>query len=350
MRVRPHSRPDQALPTTATVATVEPEIQAPPQLGRGLARPRTLVSFALAAAVIVFFVRSVKLDFVAIWRLLRGANPLLLVLALGVYYCSFASRSFRWRALLANVGYRRDAGYPMPGVFGLGEIIFLSWFANCVVPARLGDAYRGYMLKKAAGVSFTVTLGTVLAERLLDISVLAAMMAGATLLAFHGALPDEANQALLGGVALTVIGIVGLMALPRLRPVVERLLPARLHDHYAGFEAGVLGSFRRVPLLVGFTTINWLIEGMTLYLLARAVGSPVPVAGAIVVALVASLLSTVPFTPAGLGVAEAGIVLALTQLGLDTNAAGAIGLLDRIITYWSIVVVGAVLYLVSRKK
>ena len=88
-----------------------------------------------------------------------------------------------------------------------------------------------------------------------------------------------------------------------------------------------------------------MIECLTLYIVAAAVGTPVSVAGAIVVALVASLLSAVPFTPSGLGVAEAGMVLVLQWVGLDTNTAGAITILSRAINYWSIVFFGFVLYL-----
>jgi uncharacterized protein (TIRG00374 family) len=62
------------------------------------------------------------------------------------------------------------------------------------------------------------------------------------------------------------------------------------------------------------------------------------------------VLTTIPFTPAGLGFTEAGMVLILKQLGLDDNAAGAIALLNRVVNYWSIVVFGAILYIFSRKK
>lgn len=79
-------------------------------------------------------------------------------------------------ALLANVGYDRPAGRAIPSIFGLTQIMYLPWFANCLAFARLGDVYRGYLLKKEANVSFAVTLGTVLAERLLDLLVVATMI------------------------------------------------------------------------------------------------------------------------------------------------------------------------------
>ena len=330
----------------------EPAVTAPPAVGRGILRPRTILSFLVAFAVLAFFFRSGKLDFAATWARMRASNWALLLLAFAVYYATFVVRSLRWRTLLANVGYSRASGYAIPSLAGLCEILYLSWFTNCVVPARLGDAYRGYMLRKSAGVSFTVTLGTILAERLIDVSVLAVLMTAAALVAFHGTMPPEATRTLAAGLVLTAVGIVGLVALPRLRPLIDRVLPQRFQRHYAGLEAGVLGSFRRIPVLLGYSIVAWLIEGLTLYIIGRAVGAPISPDKAILVALAASLLSTVPFTPAGLGVAEAGMVLLLRlpQIGLEQNTAAAVALLDRAITYGSIVIFGAVLYIVSRKK
>lgn len=322
-----------------------------PTLGRRLFQPRTLLSFLFALVLLYFVTRQIfNLDFREVWARIRGADAALLALAVVVYYTSFIFRALRWRTLLGNVGYSRAHGHPIPSLAGLAEIIYLSWFANCVTIARLGDAYRGYLLKKAAAVSFTVTLGTILAERLIDLVVLAALMSAAALAVFHGALPPEATRALAGGAILSAIGVGGLFSMRRLRPLVERLLPERIHAHYARLERGVLGSFRRMPTLIGYSVIGWLIEGATLYLTAAAVGAPVSPAGAIMVALVASLLSTVPFTPAGLGVTEAGMVLVLGRLGVDPNTAGAVAILNRSINYWSIVVFGAILYVFSRKK
>ena len=138
--------------------------------------------------------------------------------------------------------------------------------------------------------------------------------------------------------------------------MVERVLPRRLHPHYARLEEGVTGSFRRVPTLVVLSALGWLLEGSTLFLVTTAIGAPLAPSlplgflRAIVVALIASLLTAVPFTPAGLGVAEGGTLVVLRGLGLDPEAAGAVALLNRIITYWSIVLFGCLLYLVSRKK
>ena len=322
-----------------------------PPLGRRIFSLRNIASVFLTLLVLYLVYRQVlSLDWQEVWTTVQGASPGLFALAFLIFYCSFPLRALRWKALLANVGYSREDVRPMPSALGLTRIMYVAWFVNCVTVARLGDAYRGYLLKKAAGVSFAVTLGTVLAERLLDFVVLSAMMGAGVLVVFGHSLPTGALQALAAGLILSVVGIVGLLAMRRFRRAFERILPERLHAFYARLEHGVVDSFRRLPLLVALSALGWVLEGAALYVVAAAVGGPVSVAGALVVALAASLLTAVPITPAGLGFTEVGMVVMLGWLGVDVTTATGITLLFRLINYWSIVVLGFVLYVFSRKR
>src|SRR5919112_4504397 len=148
-----------------------------PPLRRRIFSVRNVASFLLAVAVLYLMYREfLGVYWIETWASVQGANAWFFAVAFVVFYCSFPLRALRWKALLANVGYSGDTGRPMPSPLGLTRIMYLAWFANCVTIARLGDAYRGYLLKREAGVSFAVTVGTILAERLLDLLVLATMM------------------------------------------------------------------------------------------------------------------------------------------------------------------------------
>ncbi len=319
-------------------------------LGRRVFRPRNVASFLLGLAVLYLVYRQfLGLDWGEAWASMRGANAWLFALAFLVFYCSFPLRGLRWKVLLENVGYSWETGQPVPSPVGLTKIMYLAWFANCVTVARLGDAYRAYLLKREAGVSFAVTLGTVLAERLLDLVVLALMLGAGVLVVFGSWLPPEVAWALAAGLILSAVGVVGLLFLRRFGGAFEKVLPKRLRTHYFRLEHGLTSSFRgRLPRLVALSVAGWLLEGAALYATAAAVGTPVSVVGALVVALAASLLSTVPITPAGLGFTELGMVMLLGWLGLDLSAATAATLLFRLINYWSIVALGFVLYLSLR--
>jgi glycosyltransferase 2 family protein len=330
----------------------EAEVSSAPDLGKRFFNLRTLISFALGFAILAFLFTRVQIDVGAILEWLKQANPLLLVLALLAFYATFPVRAWRWRRLLDNVSAPR-----MP-IAVLAEIIFLGWFANCIVPAKLGDAYRAYLLKLNAGVSFSTTIGTILAERIIDVVVLFLLMLASTSLAFGRALPPQILVLLQLACALVVVVVIGLVSMRRLRPLVERLLPSRLHEQYARFEQGTLGSFRGLPAVLALTGLAWSGEVARLYLVTASLGLGSIAPSVIVfVALASALMTTLPLTPAGLGFAEGAIVGVLLLAagaglapGVDEHAAASIALLDRGISYWSLIVVGLVAYPLSRRK
>ncbi|MDQ3043823.1 MAG: flippase-like domain-containing protein, partial [Chloroflexota bacterium] len=219
-------------------------------------RPETLISFGIALFLIVFFTRRLDLDPGAIWGHVRGANFFLYSLSFVVFYGSFGLRAFRWRRMLNRAGISTGAGYRMPSQRGLLEIFLLSWFANCVVPAKLGDAYRGYLFKRESGASFSTTLGTIFAERLTDLTVLFVAMLAAALLVFGPSMPGQTEQWLLFGAALTVAVLVSVAVLWMTRTRLERRLPLRVRDKFGRMHEAIFACLRR-PW--GFLAISLLI-------------------------------------------------------------------------------------------
>jgi uncharacterized protein (TIRG00374 family) len=207
-------------------------------------------------------------------------------------------------------------------------------------------------------VSFSTTIGTILAERIIDVVVLFLLMLAATGLSFGRAVPAEVLVLMQIGFGLVVLVVVGLVGMRPLRPVVERLLPARLHAQYGRFEHGTLKSFRGIPALVALTGLAWAGEVARMYLVTLSLGLGGIAQSVIVfVALAAALMTTLPLTPAGLGFAEGaivGVLLLAARAGLapgvDEHAAASIALLDRGISYWSLIVVGLIVYPLSRRK
>ncbi|MBA3415222.1 MAG: flippase-like domain-containing protein, partial [Chloroflexia bacterium] len=341
MAARPLANAESELPVAADEGD-----GAPQPLGRRFLRPETLVSFAIAAVILFFAVRGLRIDPAAVWATVRRADPWFLLAALAVWYCIFVARALRWRGMLARVGADAAHGYSMPTLGGIYEILILSWFANCVVPAKLGDAYRCYLLKRESRVPFSTGLGTVIAERLSDLLVLCVAMAAAGALVFGGRLPAEAFRAFELGVVLVVAAAVGLAAMWLSRHTLQRRLPSRIREQYGRLHGAIFGSLRRPAPVLAVGAVIWLGEGLRFWLVSRSVDAPLPFAVALFIALMGALLTTIPLTPAGLGVVEAGTgAVMVGVLGLDPDLSFAVIFLDRVVSYWSLIAIGLVVYL-----
>jgi uncharacterized membrane protein YbhN (UPF0104 family) len=323
-------------------------------LAESLKRPRTWVSFGLAVMMIYFIFKSLDISVAETLAEMRLANPFYLILALLIFYLTFPLRAVRWRMLLEQTQITtradRQSWASLPALM---EYIYLSWFVNCVVPAKLGDVYRGYLLKHNGKTSFASTVGTIFAERLLDMLGLFTFLTVSGFALFGTHLPEETQWLFFIGAGLVGVIILVLLSLRWLGPTVERFIPERLKARYARFSASALTSFQpaMLPRLIGLTLLIWLLEGCRLYFVIVSMNLSLPLPLVVFVSLASSLLTVVPFTPAGLGLVEGAVTAVLvTVVNLSRPVALAITLLDRLINFWSIIIFGLILYLVSKRR
>ena len=315
-----------------------------------LRQPRTIISILVPLAIIAIFAAVNGSQLTRVPGLIAGADLRLVAVAFAIFYAGFPMRGLRWAILLRGTGIRvrtRDAT----------EIIFLSWLVNCVVPAKLGDVYRAYLLKINSSASLSRTFGTVFIERVLDLIAIALLGIAAGFWSFRDGLPQPIQVVF--GIGLVVIAIlsVGLFTMRNFgRRILKALpFPPRLLELYDRFEEGVFGAIalRQLPFLGGLTASIWMTEALRLFFVVQALGFAdvrLGLSGAVFVALIGSLLTAVPLSPAGLGIVEAGVVGVLTvAYGVPLAEATAIALLDRVISVFSIIVLGSIGYLASSK-
>ena len=302
----------------------------------------TMISFAIAGSFILFLFRRFDLDLSGTWTYLRHSNLLLYLLALACYYASFPVRGLRWRVLLENSKAFDAPETTKPTAMSMGGTILLGWFANSILWFRLGDAYRAYLLTDKNKVSFSLAIGTVAAERLLDLVAVAGLLLVATGgLVLTGSGTRETNLVVAAAIILSAVGLLGLLFMKVFGHHLERVLPKAARPIYARFKEGTLGSFQQLPILGTLSVAGWLLETARLYFVLQALGFHVDISLVLLTALAHSMLTTIPLTPGGLGFAELGLtaLIALAP-GLAHDQALAATLLDRSITYLSVLVIG----------
>lgn len=321
-------------------------------LARRLRQPRTIISLVLPLALLALFVRSLPgFHLEELPDKILSANWLILLLAFGVFYAGFPLRGLRWALLV------RRTGFPLR-IRDATEIIFLSWLVNCLVPAKLGDIYRAYLLKINSTVSLSRTFGTVFVERILDLFAIVVLGLAAGFVSFRSGLPGEVQVVFVAGIVFVVLLAIGLLTMRNFgrRIIVALPIPRRVVEFYDRFEEGVFSSvgLRALPGLVLITGLIWATEATRLYLVVQALGLPgvhLGISGAFFIALSASLLTAIPITPAGLGFVEGAVVGLLTIVyGVPQTEALAITIVDRTISVLTIIVIGAIAYALSPKR
>ncbi|HEX6655724.1 MAG TPA: lysylphosphatidylglycerol synthase transmembrane domain-containing protein, partial [Candidatus Limnocylindria bacterium] len=274
----------------------------------------------------------------------------LLFIGLLAYYLTFPLRSLRWWLILRRVG--TDVPYR-----DATEILFLSWFVNCLVPAKLGDLYRAYLLRGNYGASISRTVGTIFLERITDIVVIFALALAAGFWSFRNRNNPQVDTLFLAGFVVAAGLVIFLVLLRFQGHRVARLLPSQVAELWERFHEGSTGALRPMLLLqVGLITgAVWILEGVRVYFVIRSLdlqAMDLPalnlgISSTIFVALAGSLLTVIPLTPAGIGFVQAGIVGVLTLYGVSTEAGTAVAITDFLLSTLSVIVIGGVVYAFS---
>lgn len=337
--------PHQGLPIDQAPLPVDATLEGEPRLLRQLTRPATWVAFLVPLGILAFL--AAQIDLKAAWGTLRQASPWAMLGAVCAYYLSFPLRGHRWRQLLERTGVK------VPGA-KLGELVFLSYFANSILPVKLGDLYRAHLLRRNYGPKVSTALGSIVAERLLDLVVLACLFAGAGLVVLRGRVAAELELLLWIGAGAAVLGLVVLLAGRRWLPAVVARLPVprrfrgsvgRLAEAFATAVGG-----RVVLPVTAITLATWLLEALRLQFVLWSLDVSMGLGAVIVTAFAASLLTVIPYTPAGLGAVEAGMVGLLSLFGVGLDVAVAVTLLDRLVSFWLLLVLGGATIALTPRK
>lgn len=319
----------------------ESPVTRPGALRRRILHPATLISFGVAILLLIALARGVNVSFSDMARVIGEANPLLIAAGLGAYYVNFPIRGIRWRLLIENAQAATDNPVRLPSTRAFSEVIFLGWFVNAVAWLRLGDPYRAYLVSRQhKRLSYPRILGTVLAERVLDMVTFAAL-----LLPIGALLWVDASGVTTAIIGLTVVigggGFFLVVGMALFGQRATARLPGPIRDWLERLRVAALLSLsgRLWPVTI-LSIGGWVAEGVRLALVAWALGLDVPLPVIAFVALAHNLITAIPSTPGGLGIAEAGMVgLLLPWVALEDAA--VLTALDRSVTWFSVVVFGA---------
>jgi hypothetical protein len=269
-----------------------------------------------------------------VWWALRQPAPdfpdepgewLALVAAIAIYALVTCVRAERWHALLEEDGAqpRRADSY---------ALTVIGYTGNNVLPARAGDAVRVVLMAPRARTGRRTVIGTLLAERLLDVGWILDIVhiVGYGVLGQVGA----GDLELIGAVTLAVaIGAVAGVVLLRRRPRVQRLVGPMLTSTLA-----LRG--RHGTALIACTGLIWLMETFVWMSVGHAAGLDMSLLEALYLVALASVFSMIPSGPAYAGTQDTAAVVGINAIGGTGSLAVSYLLILRFVLQVPITVVG----------
>jgi uncharacterized protein (TIRG00374 family) len=314
----------------------------PPSSGRvggpaGVARQRTLGAlgavFSLAA-----------LAALAIWAAhqdaptLPGSATQLAELggAIAFYLAGCAVRAERWFELLRYNGAqpRRIDAYGLLAVANAG---------NNVLPARAGDALRVVLITPRAKTDPRTVIGTIVAERVLDVVVLVGLFVVLAYGVLGGIEMPSVGRLVFAAVLVAVLiaaGATGAWILHRrgrLKRAIAFLAPMAEATRNLRSNHGLR--------LLAITLAIWALEWIAWWLTAHAIGLDLAVLGVGYLMGLASVFALVPSGPGYVGTFDAAVVFGVRALEHTGAQALSFVLLLRFVVTVPITLIGfAVLF------
>jgi len=304
---------------------------------------KTLLSL-LVGFIVLYFLLT-KLDFAELLNIIKNINIFYFILSLFISFSVFPLLALRWQVLLRNVGLKKR-------VRDLNEIVFLSNFINCIVPAKAGELYRAYLIKKNYRFSMSKTIGTIFVERLIDMAFLIALMIISIEVVFRGVFPAIVITPVKILLILTIIFIILAFVMKHQRKRIMKILPKKIKKIFGNFERGISGClrWRDMPLIGSYSVLRWFIQIMSFYFIILAINLKISFFLIVFITLASALITLIPITPGGLGMGELAIAGILVMFSVEKNLAISASILIRFIGYWCVVLVGSIVYMLSSKK
>lgn len=303
---------------------------------------RFFLPFGISLVLVVLVVRSLVDERAQLTDAFSSATWWLVVPALVLYFVGVWLRSVRWGLLLPE--------YAVP-TRTLFSALILGFTVNNLLPLRMGEVARCYLLARWARVPYGSTVASLVVERVLDgLSLAALLLFSLTLVPAPTYLLVVGLIAACGfvaGAAVLALAAWRSSSLLALAAFVARLLPTRL----AGMLLRLTENFSRslsavhdpmrLTRLFGLSLLAWGFELGLFFVLLLSLGIPGSYPLALLIGSAANFATLVPSSPGYVGTFDGVLIGVLRDTaGIAAGQAAAYDVVVHAALFLPVVVVG----------
>jgi len=307
-------------------------------------RWQSVFIFLLSVALLGWFLSGVDLH--ELERVLARAHPAWIGAAVCAVLLTYLIRAWRWQVLLAPIG-----GASFRHSF---RTTVMGFTATNLLPGRLGEILRPYLIARVEPVSAAAALATILIERLLDLGAIM-LLFGVFLMTTTARVGADVQWAgaIAAGTAVLSLGVLVFGAghpatLRRWAAALTRRLPARFAETAGRFAHTLVDGLlvmrqpRAVFLAAGWSILLWLSIALSIWCSALALDLTLAFTDTFLVLMYLVVGVAVP-VPSGVGSYHFMYQLAVTSIfGTSRDLAAAAAIVTHAVSFLPISVLGVV--------
>ena len=282
------------------------------------------------------------IEWKVLWGVLRETRFEYVVPAVAFTLLGHYFRAYRWKFMLLPIK-------PI-GTRSLFSSTAIGFMANNILPARLGELVRAYVLGRRERISRTASFATIVYERIIDVFSLLILL-GVTLARIPG--PEWLRRGTIWLLVFNVLLLAAMLLMERYRHLVSRWVEKasrplkqdirmkiqRGTEGYLGGLAGMTRVKTLVPIALASIPV-WGFAMLAIYFCFGALGMDAPLIANLVLVVLVAMGSMIPSAPAYLGTTQYACIVGLGLFGVGKSEALAYSILYHATQFFPITVLG----------
>ena len=285
-------------------------------------------------------------------NLMRGVNYWYLLGAIVLQLTAVWVRALRWKWLLAPI---KDISTKI-----LFDATMIGYFGNNVLPLRMGELLRAYVVSNNSSISTSKVIGTLIVDRILDFL---AVMILAILFLFFSDLMDIPRWIVMFSVVLILVLFITVLIIGNKNPdwksikirykIFQSKIGSKLYDIITNIVSG-LSVLNKTPHKIGvysFIVLLWSMYYMSFILIIKGINLDLSIMNAGVLYVLLTLSISIPAAPGYIGTYHATCVAVLTNIyNIGLNASQTFAVLSHAVVFVPFVIIGALVFLKNSMK
>jgi uncharacterized protein (TIRG00374 family) len=301
---------------------------------------KVILGILISVILVYLSIRGINLQ--DVFRDLKKIQPTYVIFFILLIILMQWLRSYRWGVILQPMG-KIDQ-------FSLFSVTSVGFLAIALIPARIGELARPYLISKRSSIKMSSALGTILIERVLDGFTVLAI---AVIVLLLTDLPPWMirSSVIFFLLALGMFCFIIFLILRRdealklINKILSKLpgkfahkIDELIHHFIDGFQ--IVTNIKFLLYLFFLSALIWLVDVLAIYMLLKAFGFNLPVMASFVVMIILIVGIAIPTAPGYIGNWHAACWLGLSLFDVAKTEALSFAVVYHFLSMVIVVVLG----------